>query len=95
MSDKLEDLANGIYKYLQKFEADPNINIRRNDNKYRLKPYFNVSAWQAGRYVAVQYVSFQGHTNLTKQEAREYLDWLHEGNVGTHRSALAKAVPHA
>lgn len=51
-------------------------------------PYFQPNAYQAGRYVGVCYISFQGASNLSKADAEKYLAWLDAGNVGRHYEAL-------
>jgi len=90
-TDKLADLARHIDGYLQKFEADKKINKPHNGKDGGTTPYWRAGACVAGRYVSVQYVSYQGQSNLTKEQARIYLDWLHAGNVGKHWTALEAA----
>lgn len=86
---RLEDVANKILVHLKRFEADPEVNKAEiKAGKTRLTPYFWVNTWTAGRYVAVQYVSFQGSTNLTKDQALRYLEWLDKGNVGRHYDVI-------
>ena len=72
---KLKEIANEINKYLKQFEA--------NEDRHTAC-YYNSFAIAAGRFVQIIYVSYQGHSSLTKQEALEYLNWLQEGNVGRH-----------
>jgi hypothetical protein len=99
MSNKppLRDLASAICGYLHRFERDSKINAP--DKPRGTTPYYNAWAYVAGRYVVVCYVSYQGRSNLTRDEAQVYLDWLKAGNVGTHfqqqrqRKVLAQTVP--
>ena len=74
---KLKEIAAEITKYLKSFEAE-------NNDKTFASMYYNSFATNAGRYVQIIYVSYQGYSSLTKQEALEYLEWLREGNVGRH-----------
>ena len=73
---KLKEIAAEINEYLKKFESDSEPTFAT--------LYYNSFAVSAGRYVQIIYVSYQGHSSLTKQEALEYLEWLREGNVGRH-----------
>lgn len=85
---KLEELAKRIRAHLLRFEADKTINVARDSG---LRPYYHPYASRAGSYVRVTYVTFQGGTTLTKDEAQAYLDWLDAGNVGTHWRAQRTA----
>ena len=75
-------LAARINAHLKRWEADPKINIGLGTQGTR--KYFNAGAWAAGRWVNVQYISYQGDRSLTKQQAANYLAWLDAGNVGSH-----------
>ena len=86
---KLRDVAAAISAHLKRFEKDPEINKPREIGK--LHPYYNAYAWDAGRWVAIKYVSFQGYHNLTKDEAVRYLAWLDAGNVGKHQLVVGLA----
>jgi hypothetical protein len=87
---KLAEIASAIDKHLKRFEADPEINQYKDAIRYqdKLHPYWKSGAWAAGRYVYVSYVSYQGSSHLTKDEAMTYLVWLNSGNVGRHYGAL-------
>lgn len=92
---KLAEIAEQISAYLKRFESDPVINAGRTltDGKWTPSPnaagpYWMARAWVVGRYVAVCYVNYQGHSNLTKSEAETYLSWLSRGGVGKHHQAL-------
>jgi hypothetical protein len=85
---KMQEIADRINAYLDKFENDPDIN---KDPKGRdLKPYYGAGAFYgSGRYIGVCYISYQGVRNLTKADALEYLEWLDTGNIGKHHKALS------
>ena len=83
---KLDEIAKRILAHLKRFEADPVINAR--NRKYGTTPYYYSMAYRAGSRVAVCYVTYQGASNLTKDEALKYLAWLDAGNVGRHWRAL-------
>ena len=68
---KLKEIASKIDKYLKLFEAE-------NQDKTFATMYYNAFAVDAGRFIQIIYVSYQGHSSLTKQEALEYLNWLQE-----------------
>ena len=78
----LTQVAAKISEYLQKFEADPKINVKRDGGT--ISPYWQSGAYQAGRFVGVIYVRFQGSFTLKRDEAEKYLAWLEAGNVGKH-----------
>jgi len=79
---KLDEIAAKINTHLKRFEADKKIN--RTDPTYKTRPYYWAGSSSTGRRVRVCYVSYQGGTNLTRDEALAYLAWLDAGNVGTH-----------
>lgn len=81
----LDKIAKRISAHLQRFEKDPAINTVGHSNIHK---FFRAGSWHAGRFVHVQYISFQGSTHLTKAEAETYLAWLDAGNIGTHRQSL-------
>jgi len=83
----LAEIASRIGQHLRRFEKDAQIN-KKDDRG--LSPYWNVFAHRNGRYVQVQYVSYQGHSSLTRAEAEKYLAWLDAGNVGRHYSVPAQ-----
>lgn len=77
-----KEIAKKIAAHLRRFEADPEINAYREGTT--LSPYYSAHAYHAGKWVMVTYISFQGSTSLSKQEALDYLEWLDAGNVGRH-----------
>lgn len=87
---KLKDIAKEIDGFLKKFEADPKINIDRSPTGNGLHDYYNAGASAGGRFVYIYYVSYQYRSNLTKEEAIEYLEWLKAGNVGKHYECFKK-----
>ena len=84
---KLAEIASRIDKHLKRFEADPKINACRVSHG-NTKPYFYASAYARGRYVYVGYITYQGLSHLSKEQALIYLAWLDAGNVGRHLEAL-------
>lgn len=96
---KLDEIANRISAHLSRFEADRDgINANRvrtnaRGQESRLPPYFNAGAGASGRYVYVRYISYQGVSHITKDEALRYLAWLDAGNVGRHYEALRDPTP--
>lgn len=91
MNVKLAEIAERITAHLKRFEADPVINAGRifRDGEWTPSPtargpFWQARSWPAGRFVSVCYVNYQGHSNLTRREAEEYLAWLDAGNVGKH-----------
>jgi hypothetical protein len=81
---KLSELAARIDAHLKRFENDKRINRLQKKGTLRLSPYFGAGAFAHGRYVGVRYISYHGHSSLTKTHAEEYLAWLDAGNIGTH-----------
>lgn len=93
MKPKLAELAARINTHLNRFERDPKINKgHRYDKELRkwvsdpkgTHDYYLSGAHNTGKRIAVQYVSYQGSSKLTREEAEAYLAWLDAGNVGTH-----------
>lgn len=88
--DVVKELAEKIREHLARFEADPVINAERffehnGERKSKGIPFFHANAYYpGGPRIGVVYVSYQGSTNLTRDEAEAYLAWLDAGNVGTH-----------
>jgi hypothetical protein len=84
----LTDIALRINEHLQRFAADPAIAQRectdRKGNSYTYSIYWNTHAWRGGSRVMVKYVSYQGTSSLTREQAIKYLKWLDDGNVGRH-----------
>ncbi len=87
---KLKEIAEAIAAHLARFETDPKANPV--DRNYGTHPFYRAGSWASGRYVCVVYVTYQGHSNLTKEQAIQYLDWLNAGNVGRHYEALRAEV---
>ena len=81
----LRETADAIFAHLKQMEGDPSVNTETTKG---LKRYYGASAWVAGRYVGVQYISYQGGSNLTRADAEWYLKWLDGGGEGRHYEAL-------
>ena len=95
----LKELAQRIREHLARFERDPKINAHKRFDKAKAKwvpctaaeghgQYYMAGACVTGRYVAVSYVSFQGTTHLTREDAERYLAKLDAGKVGRHFELL-------
>lgn len=81
----LKEIATRIDAHLKRFEQDKEINRYKDSRSLDgLHPYWRAGAWVGGRYVRVCYISYQGTSALTKQQAEQYLAWLDAGNVGSH-----------
>lgn len=87
----LAEVAARIAAHLKRFETDPLINVWKNGRVGGTRPYFWATARAAGSRVAVQYISYQGWSTLTKVEALAYLAWLDAGNVGRHHRQQEQA----
>ena len=90
---KLTEIAERINEHLKRLEADKEFNRPRRFDKEKQewvddpKGYgklYHSSTYGGGAYVRVTYVSYQGISTLTKEEAMAYLAWLDAGNKGTH-----------
>lgn len=84
---KLDEIAEKIQTHLKRFESDSVINAVLEGLKVR--PYYSPTAYRAGSYVKVVYVSYHSGTALSKADAEEYLKWLDAGNIGKHFTALS------
>lgn len=85
---KLSELAARISAHLKRIEYDPKVNVAR--NREGCRPYFGSRTWSGSRYVYVCYVSYQGGSRLTRDEAEKYLAWLDSGKVGKHWVLLGR-----
>ncbi len=83
----LTEIASRINAHLKAFERDPKINVDRNppNGSYT---YYHAHAYRAGRYVGVVYKSYQGASNLDRDEALRYLAMLDGGYIGRHYEAF-------
>ena len=72
--------------HLKRFEKDPKIN--HVDEDRRLPPFYMAGAAGIRHRVFVRYVSFQGITYLSVEDAARYLAWLDAGHVGKHWKVL-------
>jgi hypothetical protein len=89
---KLNEIAGRIHAHLQRFEADPKINVWANGKVGGTRPYYCAGAWARGRYVYVKYKSYQGNNNISKADAERYLEKLDAGFVGRHFEALRESM---
>jgi hypothetical protein len=85
----LTEIAKEIGEYLKRFESDKTIN--KINKRFHTSEYYHAHAYRGGRYVRVTYVSYQGASSLTKEEALKYLEWLRAGNVGRHWDMIREA----
>lgn len=81
-----KELAAQISVFLKRFEADKNgcNKIPTEGPQKGLRAYYNAGAYAAGGRVFVIYISYQGPSSLTVDEASAYLAWLEAGGVGRH-----------
>jgi len=85
---KLNEIAERIGAHLKRLNVDPEYNKR--DPKYGTTPLYYPGCASSGSRVFVTYVSYQGHSSLTRDQATRYLAWLDAGNKGRHFQALAE-----
>jgi hypothetical protein len=78
---KLSEIAKRIAAHLERIEADPKLNNHKQGIGGDL---YRAGAYQGGKFVRVTYVSFQGASSLTRDDALKYLAWLNAGKTGTH-----------
>lgn len=93
-------LGKKIDEHLRRLEADEALNPRRRFDTDRKTwvldptgmPSFYGARAAGDRYrVWVIYVSFQGGSYMSIEDAEKYLAWLDAGNVGRHYEALREA----
>jgi hypothetical protein len=83
---KLQALADAINAYLKRFAADPTLSKEPGRSHSR---FWNAQAYYpGGAKIRVIYVSYQGNSTLSKDQAERYLKRLQEGFVGRHFEAL-------
>jgi hypothetical protein len=80
-TERAAEIGARIDAHLKRFEKDPKINRRDDD---RLTPFYMAGAAGIRHRVFVRYVSFQGITYLSVEDAERYLKWLDAGHVGKH-----------
>jgi hypothetical protein len=81
---KLNEIADRIAAHLRRMEADPVINVNTKPNRMGTSQFYFADARVAGAYVRVQYITYQGGTNLKKAEAEAYLKALDAGFTQKH-----------
>lgn len=77
---KLEEIARRISAHLKRLEDDEAWNVTPSGRRRM----WQACALRAGSRVACTYVSYQGTTNLTRDEAIRYLAALDGGFKGRH-----------
>ena len=80
----IKEIAEKINAHLKRWESDPSINKVKDYRGMKLQPYYNAGAWAGGRWVNIQYVSYQRPSTLTKMDAEAYLARIESGFVGSH-----------
>lgn len=69
---------------LSEIAAKISAHLNRIEESHKELGWYCARSYVRGRYVAVMYKSYQGASNLTKDEAIAYLDWLDAGNDTAH-----------
>jgi hypothetical protein len=88
-SPSLTELAARIDAHLKRLEADATVNRYGDERDTRgLRPFYSAGAYPGGRFVMVAYVSYQGASSLTRDEAIRYLEYLADGGTARHWSVL-------
>lgn len=82
------ELAREIHSRLKAIEMNPAKNKVSEENPKPL--LFHSSSSYSGRYIVVTYISYQGGSNLERDEAARYLKGLREGYVGRHYEFFRK-----
>jgi hypothetical protein len=91
------ELAQKIDVHLKRFERDPKINPgKRFDqetkkwipDKLGVRDYYGARAHGDRHRVWVIYITYQGGSYLSIEDAERYVAWLNAGNVGRHYEAL-------
>ncbi len=80
----LAELAYEINKHLTRIEADPKLNKVRKRGGMTQQLLYSAGAGSRGNRVFVTYVSYQGTTGLTREDAEKYLAALDAGKVARH-----------
>ena len=87
------ELGQRIDAHLKRFEKDPATNPGKRFDKQLKKwvpdergyhAYYGARAHGDRHRVWVSYITHQGGTHLSIEEAQKYLAWLDAGNVGHH-----------
>jgi hypothetical protein len=84
----LGSIAARINAHLKRMEADKAINKNTQADGRGLSDFYCAGSSAAGRFVYVTYITYQGHSPLTRQQAEAYLAWLDAGNNGKHYEVL-------
>jgi len=90
-------LAQKIDAHLKRIEGDPTLNLGKRFDKERkewvpdekgVHGYYGARAHGDKYRVWIIYVTYQGGSYLSIEDAEKYLAWLDVGNVGPHFAAL-------
>lgn len=93
-------LAQQIDAHLKRIEGDPALNPGRRFDKDRrewvldpkgVRSYYGAGARGKRHRIWVTYVTYQGGSYMSIEDAEAYLAWLVAGNVGHHFAALREA----
>jgi hypothetical protein len=76
--EELAELATAIDSRLKAIEKSG----KKNKNGHRA--FYGAGAYADRGFVHVCYVSYQGSSKLRREQASAYLNWLNDGNAGTH-----------
>lgn len=94
MRAEAEGIVAKIDAHLKRIEHDQKLNPP--DPVYKVRRFYGANAWLENyNSVRLVYVSYQGHSNLTRDDAARYLVWLDAGNVGTHHTLEHRAKREA
>lgn len=85
----LTEIAHRIRSHLKRLEA---ADYKRSKGSDRAR-FYCAGACQAGAYVQVRYISYQGSSNLTKAHALHYLDGLDQGYDRSHHTYFQTVPP--
>lgn len=84
----MAQLGYAINKHLTRIEADPKLNKVRKQGGMTNQMFYCASAGNSGNRIYVVYVSYQGKTGLTREDAEKYLAALDAGKVARHFEVL-------
>jgi hypothetical protein len=94
-------LAQRINAHLQRIERDPKLNPGKRFDQVQKKwvpdklgtyAYYGARASGDRHRVWVIFITYQGGSYLSIEDAEKYLAWLDAGNVGRHYEVLRKVV---
>jgi hypothetical protein len=89
------ELGAKIDAHLKRFENDPTINKPRDGKREGVRPFYMAGSSGVRHRVWVRYVSYQGGSFLSVEDATSYLAWLDAGNIGTHHKLGIRGHYHS